>query len=173
MSETITPGTTEDQSDGTRLVRFVLDLPHPVISVWAAVATPEGLPTWLCAAELLEPRIGGAVVLRQLTADAEGRRTAAEGRVTAWDMERVAEYTVGVHGRIRFHLEPHGDGTDRTVLRFTNQLRCDDEALLDRLACWHDHVERLAAALDGHPTTDWSTWTADHRRRLRQDYARR
>ncbi|UYQ63696.1 SRPBCC domain-containing protein [Streptomyces peucetius] len=178
MSDVIPRGSTETRDDGTHLLRYVLRLPHPVIRVWAAVATPEGLPTWLCAADLLEPRVGGAVTLRRLaasdpwavpTGDAEVRHTVAEGHVTAWDVERVAEYTVSVHGRIRFHLEPHGD--NGTVLRFTNELRCDDDVLLDRLAGWHNHFELLVDALEGRPVTDWKTWTPDRWRQLRESYA--
>ncbi|MEU0396307.1 SRPBCC domain-containing protein [Streptomyces sp. NPDC006208] len=169
MSQAIPQGTSETREDGTHLMRFELRLPHPVIRVWAAVATPEGLPTWLCAADLLEPRIGGAVVLRWLNADADGRHTVAEGTVTAWDMERVAEYTVTVHGRIRFHLEPQGE--DGTVLRFTNELGCTKDVLLDCLAGWHNHFELLADALDGKPTTDWSTWTPERWEQLRESYA--
>ncbi|MBT2368749.1 SRPBCC domain-containing protein [Streptomyces sp. ISL-10] len=169
MSDVIPQGTTETRDDGTRLLRYELRLPHPVIRVWAAVATPEGLPAWLCAADVLEPRLGGAVTLRWLNADADGRHIVAEGHVTAWDVERVAEYTVTVHGRIRFHLEPHGD--EGTVLRFTNELRCDDEVLLDCLAGWHHHFELLVAALEGRPTTDWSTWTPERWQQLRDAYA--
>jgi uncharacterized protein YndB with AHSA1/START domain len=169
MSDVIPHGTVETRDDGTHLLRYELHLPHPVIRVWAAVATPEVLPAWLCAADVLEPRVGGAVRLRWLNADAEGRHTVAEGRVTAWDLERVAEYTVSIHGRIRFHLEPHGD--DGTVLRFTNELRCDDEVLLDCLAGWHNHFELLADALVGSPTTDWDTWTPKRWQELRDSYA--
>ncbi|MET9105330.1 SRPBCC domain-containing protein [Streptomyces zhihengii] len=170
MTDDVIPrGTSVTRDDGTRVLHWEVPLPHPVARVWHAVATPEGLPSWLCAAEVLEPRVGGAVVLRWLNADADGRHTLAAGHVTAWDTERVAEYTVTVHGRIRFHLEAHrGDGT---VLRFTNELRCDDEVRLDCLAGWHDHLALLAAALDGSPVTDWSAWTPDRWQRLRDDYA--
>jgi uncharacterized protein YndB with AHSA1/START domain len=169
MSDVIPHGTVESRDDGTHLLRYELRLPHPVIRVWAAVATPENLPTWLCAADVLEPRVGGAVTLRRLNASSEERHTVADGRVTAWDVERVAEYTVSGHGRIRFHLEPHGDSG--TVLRFTNELRCDDGVLPDRLACWHNHFELLVDALEGRPMTDWALWTPKRRRQLRDAYA--
>ncbi|MEW2631095.1 SRPBCC domain-containing protein [Streptomyces sp. NPDC048389] len=169
MSDVIPHGTVENRDAGTHLLRYELRLPHPVIRVWAAVATPEALPTWLCAADVLQPRVGGAVTLRWLNADAQGRHTVAEGHVTAWDVERVAEYTVSGHGRIRFHLEPHGDSG--TVLRFTNELRCDDDVLLDRLAGWHNHFELLVDALEGRPMTDWALWTPKRRQQLRDAYA--
>ncbi|MEU6984577.1 SRPBCC domain-containing protein [Streptomyces sp. NPDC046324] len=156
-----------DTHDGNlHHLRYVIDLPHPMVRVWAAVATPEGLPQWLCAADPLEPRLGGAVTLRWLNGD-----TQVSGQVTAWDPEYVAEYTVGPsHGRIRFHLEPAGGG-GTTVLRFTNEFRATHEEKLDAMAGWHDHFERLAAALEGRPT-DWSAWSPDRWQHLRELYVR-
>lgn len=147
--------------DGNLQLRYVLELPHPTVSVWAAVATPEGLPQWLCAADPLEPRLGGQVTLRWLNSD-----SVLSGRVTAWDVGNVAEYTLEPgHHRIRFHLEP------ATVLRFTHEFPGDREEKLNYLAGWHEHFERLARALDGHPT-NWLDWTEDRWRELRALYAR-
>ncbi|WP_406862421.1 SRPBCC domain-containing protein [Streptomyces sp. HUAS MG47] len=157
-------GTTQHGDEHT--LRFTLDLPHPRIAVWAAVATPEGLPQWLCAADPLEPRLGGAVTLRWLNGP-----TVVSGRVTAWDPEVVAEYTVDPpHGRIRFHLEQGPRGAS-TVLRFTNAFHGTHDEKLDTLAGWHDHFERLARALDGQPT-DWRLWTAERWQQLRDLYER-
>ncbi len=147
------------------MLRYVLSLPHEMVRVWAAVATPEGLPQWLAAADPLEPRLGGAVTLRWLNSE-----TVVSGRVTAWDPEYVAEYTVEEpHGRIRFHLEPARDGG--TVLRFTNEFQGSDELRLDCLAGWHHHFELLESALEGRPT-DWLTWTPERWRELRETYER-
>ncbi|MFC9591410.1 SRPBCC domain-containing protein [Streptomyces sp. NPDC056944] len=166
MSE-IPRGRSETHDGDAHLLRFVVDLPHPVPLVWAAIASPEGLPGWLCEADPLEPRLDGKVTLRWLNGDTE-----VSGRVTAWDPDYVAEYTVGpTHGRIRFHLEPGSGGDGSTVLRFTNEVRGSPEYRLDRLAGWHDHLERLAAALDGHPT-DWRDWSPERWRHLRELYAR-
>ncbi|MEU7031311.1 SRPBCC domain-containing protein [Streptomyces sp. NPDC046275] len=166
MSE-IPRGRSETHEGGTHLLRYVVELRHPPIAVWAAVATPEGLPAWLCAADPLEPRLGGRVTLRWLNSDTE-----VSGRVTAWDPEYVAEYTVDPpHGRIRFHLEPGPDHDGSTVLRFTAEFGGSKEARLDMLAGWHDHLERLVAALDGHPT-DWRDWTPERWRELRELYER-
>ncbi|WP_329119338.1 SRPBCC domain-containing protein [Streptomyces sp. NBC_01353] len=165
MSE-IPRGRYETHDGDAHLLRFVVELPHQAVRVWAAVASPEGLPQWLCAADPLEPRLGGAVTLRWLNGD-----TVVSGRVTAWDPELVAEYTVDApHGRIRFHLEP-ADRGGSTVLRFTNEMRGTQEEKLDLLAGWHDHFERLAAALDGRPT-DWREWTAERWQHLRDLYER-
>jgi uncharacterized protein YndB with AHSA1/START domain len=177
MTVVISHGTSETRDGGIHLLHFELRLPHPVVRVWAAVATPEGLPTWLAAADVLEPRIGGVVILHWLNADSQGRHTVAQGTVTAWDMERVAEYTVSVHGRIRFHLEPFGarESANGTVVRFTNEFRGTDELRLDRLAGWHHHFELLADALDGHPmtATDWAQWTPGRWQELRDQYVSR
>lgn len=169
MSE-IPRGRSETHDGDTHLLRFVVDLPHPVPVVWAAVASPEGLPGWLCEADPLEPRLGGRVRLRWLNSGTE-----VSGRVTAWDPDYVAEYTVDptTHGRMRFHLEP-GSGAGRdgsAVLRFTNEFQGSREYRLDCLAGWHEHFERLVAALDGRPT-DWRDWSDERWRHLRGLYER-
>ncbi|WP_327354218.1 SRPBCC domain-containing protein [Streptomyces sp. NBC_01304] len=163
MTAQIGRGTSQTK-DGTQLLHYELRLPHPVEEVWAAVATPEGLPGWLAAADVLEPRLGGAVTLRWLNNEADGVHS---GQVTAWDKERVAEYTIDLHGRIRFHLQP--TGPDATTLRFTNEFAGDDALRLDCLAGWHNHFEFLLDALDGRPK-DWSTWNLDSWQCLRDSY---
>ncbi|OEJ25650.1 hypothetical protein AR457_15420 [Streptomyces agglomeratus] len=177
MADVIGPGTCEHHAH-TDVLRFTLHLAHPVHRVWPAVATPAGLRGWLAAAEPLEPRLGGAVTLRWLNSDDSGESTAdgttggegtvAEGTVTAWDVEHVAEYTVTVHDRIRFHLAPDGQ-TNGTVLRFTNEVAVSGEAeRLSRLAGWHQHLEYLVEFLDGRQ--DWSAWTLDRYRELYAAY---
>ncbi|MFD3654802.1 SRPBCC domain-containing protein [Streptomyces sp. NPDC058620] len=147
QADAIERGTCETR-DGTRVLRFTLRLPHPVPRVWAAVASSGGLRSWLAVAEPFEPRIGGAITLRRLSTEPEGEADDASGTVTAWDVERVAEYTVGApHSRIRFHLEPPRG--DHVVLRFTHEFRGDDARCADRIVAWHAHFERLVAALAG------------------------
>ncbi|MCN9241266.1 SRPBCC domain-containing protein [Streptomyces sp. RY43-2] len=109
---------------------YLLRLPGTVEETWPVLATPEGLGEWLAAAEPFEPRLGGAVALHL----PDGT---AEGRITAWDVERVAEYTVEGRGRIRFHLEP-GRPTGTTV-RFTH------ESEQERDPGWRERFERLLA----------------------------
>ncbi|MET9511201.1 SRPBCC domain-containing protein [Streptomyces flavidovirens] len=168
MADVIGPGTCEHR-EHTDVLRFTLNLAHPLHEVWPAVATPSGLRGWLADAEPLESRLGGAVTLRWLSTDESGARTAAEGTVTAWDVEHVAEYTVAVHGRIRFHLAPAGS-TSGTVLRFTNEVAVPGDAeRLSRLAGWHQHLEYLVEFLDGR-RQDWSAWTLDRYRELYAAY---
>ncbi|MFE3328621.1 SRPBCC domain-containing protein [Streptomyces sp. NPDC059176] len=175
MTEAIPHGTSETRDGDTHVLHFLFLLPHPVVRVWSAVATPEGLPQWLAAADLLETHLGGSVQLRWLNAAPGEEPTAVSGRVTAWDMESVAEYTVEVYGRIRFHMEPAPADSLATVLRFTNEFTGTDEQSLDNLAGWHQHFEYLARALDGHPTDGaaWAAWTPDRFRELREEYVSR
>ncbi|MCS0639433.1 hypothetical protein NX801_28130 [Streptomyces sp. LP05-1] len=151
MALTIPPGTSE--TDGTtHVLRFAVPLPHPQERVWLALATPGGLRGWLAVPELLQCRLGGEAELRF-----GGEPEARTGTVTAWDVERIAEYTVEGQGRFRFHLEP--GGPEATRLRFTLELEGSEERRLDALADWHERFLLLLDALDGHPA-DWTEWTA-------------
>ncbi|UQX01608.1 SRPBCC domain-containing protein [Streptomyces sp. RerS4] len=147
-------------------VRFEVHLPYAYEALWPALTTADGLRGWLAEAEVPERRLGGAVTLRR-----PGSRAASSGRITAWDVERVAEYTLRAddepgawQGRIRFHLEPVG--TDSTVIRFLNERGGSDEERLDCLADWHERFERLEAVLTGHPLPP-----AGRRAELRASYA--
>ncbi|AKJ11550.1 hypothetical protein ABB07_16375 [Streptomyces incarnatus] len=126
MSGSIAQGTSQTHGN-THILHFLVRLPRPMEDVWPAVATPEGLGAWCTAVDVLQPRLDGAVGLRDL----------GSGRVTAWDVDRVAEYTVEGGGRIRFHLERGGDGG--SVLRFTHEFR--GEAATE--SGWRARFERL------------------------------
>ncbi|MDF2272763.1 SRPBCC domain-containing protein [Streptomyces coacervatus] len=112
MSGSIAQGTSQTHGN-THMLHFLVRVPRRMEDVWPAVATPEGLAQWFTAADVLEPRLGGAVTLRDL----------GSGSVTAWDVDRVAEYTLDDGDRIRFHLERDGD--EGTTLRFTHEYRQD------------------------------------------------
>ncbi|MGW0393550.1 SRPBCC domain-containing protein [Streptomyces sp. NPDC003042] len=174
----VSHGTSEPGGEGRRLIRFELHVPHAYEDVWPVLTTADGLRGWLAEAEVLERRLGGAVTLRRPTAG-----TAVSGHITAWDVERVVEYTVSEEGRIRFHLE--AVGTDSTVIRFLNERSLNERSLnerslndgggreselLDCLADWHERFERLEAALAGYPA-DWDAWTDARRADLRASYA--
>ncbi|MGW2029190.1 MULTISPECIES: SRPBCC domain-containing protein [Streptomyces] len=131
MSGSIAQGTSQTHGN-THILHFVVRLPRRMEEVWAALATPEGLASWFTAADVLEPRLGGAVTLRDL----------GEGQVTAWDVDRVAEYTVGAGGRLRFHLER--DGEDGSVLRFTHEFQGEEESEQR----WRGRFQRLIEALE-------------------------
>ncbi|MEU1514751.1 hypothetical protein ABZ490_21730 [Streptomyces sp. NPDC005811] len=113
-------------------MHLLVRLPVPMEAVWPAVSTRDGIAVWWTEVDLLEPRLGGAVVLRGL----------GEGRVTAWDVDRVAEYTLE-GGRMRFHLERDGD--DAAILRFTREFPGEREQESD----WQARLEYLGALLSG------------------------
>ncbi|MFF4582879.1 SRPBCC domain-containing protein [Streptomyces sp. NPDC001389] len=159
----VSHATSEPRGPGRWLLRFEVHVPYAYEALWPVLTTDDGLRTWLAAADLPERRLGGPVTLHWPTSG-----TTASGQITAWDVERVVEYTVSGQGRIRFHLEPVG--TDSTVIRFLNERDGSDEERLDGLAAWHDHFELLEAALEGHPA-DWSSWTDTRRSQLRASYA--
>ncbi|MFJ9760890.1 SRPBCC domain-containing protein [Streptomyces sp. NPDC101149] len=144
MTDPIEEGTAKHRGD-LHVRHYVLHLSRPVEEVWRALATAAGLRQWLAAAEPFEPRLGGAVGLRL----PDGT---ARGRITAWDVERVAEYTVEDRGRIRFHLEP--GRPQGTTVRFTH------ETGDDRDPGWRQRFERLLAQVEG----DGADRPSDHRR---------
>ncbi|MFF4572067.1 hypothetical protein [Streptomyces sp. NPDC001410] len=132
MSGSIEQGTSRTHGN-THILHFLVRVPRRMEEVWVAVATPAGLASWFTAAEALEPRLGGTVTLRDV----------GSGRVTAWDVDRVAEYTVEGGGRIRFHLER--DGEDASVLRFTREFQGEGEPE----PRWRARFERLIEVLGG------------------------
>ncbi|MFJ8634715.1 hypothetical protein [Streptomyces sp. NPDC093568] len=115
----------------THILHFLVRLPRPMAAVWPYLATPEGLSSWCAEADVLEPRLGGTVDLKEL----------GGGRITAWDVDRVAEYSVA-GGRIRFHLERDGD--DGCALRFTHEFQGEAETEQR----WRTRFERLIEALE-------------------------
>ncbi|MEU6216608.1 SRPBCC domain-containing protein [Streptomyces sp. NPDC047022] len=132
MTVPIEEGTDELRGD-VHVRHYVLRLTRPVEEVWPALATSAGLRAWLAPAEPFEPRLGGAVALRLPGGT-------ARGRITAWDVERVAEYTVEGRGRIRFHLEP--DRPAGTTVRFTQESEGEGDP------GWCERFERLIAHVE-------------------------
>ncbi|MFG2356754.1 hypothetical protein [Streptomyces sp. NPDC048521] len=131
MSGSIEQGTSQTHGN-THILHFLVRIPRRMEDVWSAVATPEGLGGWFTAVDVLEPRLDGEIVLRDLGA----------GRITAWDVDRVAEYTVGDGGRIRFHLEREGDRG--SVLRFTHEFQGEGESE----SAWRARFEHLIADME-------------------------
>ncbi|GAA3056580.1 hypothetical protein GCM10020000_43840 [Streptomyces olivoverticillatus] len=163
-------GSSESKGDQHTL-HYELSVPHPQADVWAAIATPEGLPTWLAAAEPFEQREGGAITLRWLNTDPEGKATVAPRAGDGLGPAAAGR----VHGR---HPRPDplraGARTGErrgTLLHFTNELTGAEDTRLDCLAGWHHHFEYLLSALAGHPA-DWSAWQPDRWRKLRTEYQR-
>ena len=104
----------------------------------------------LGAAEI-EPRVGGRFVLT--FADPPYRM---EGEIRDYDPPTLFTFTwpneAGAHpSLVRFQLSAEGAST-RLVLTQTFIARDD---LPDVAAGWHEHLERLALAIDGVTTTRW------------------
>ncbi|MGV9250457.1 SRPBCC domain-containing protein [Streptomyces sp. NPDC003697] len=114
MTGSVEQGTSQTHGN-THILHLLVRLPRRMETVWPALSTPQGLAGWFTAADTLEPRLGGAVALRGL----------GSGHITAWDVDRVAEYTLEGGGRLRFHLER--DGEDGCVLRFSHEFQGEGE----------------------------------------------
>ncbi|MGW4562692.1 SRPBCC family protein [Streptomyces sp. NPDC004561] len=134
MSGSIAQGTSQTHGN-THILHFLVRIPRPMEDVWPAVSTPEGLGAWCTAVDVLEPHLDGEVTLRDL----------GSGRVTAWDVDRVAEYTVEGGGRIRFHLEREGEAG--SALRFTHEYQGKGESE----SGWRARFERLIGTLEPSP----------------------
>lgn len=130
MTGSIEQGASQTRGN-THILHFLVRLPKPMEMVWPALATADGLASWFTRADVLEPRLGGAVTLRDLGA----------GQVTAWDVERVAEYTVSDGERIRFLLER--DGAAGSTLRLTHEFQGDRQPEQE----WRARFERLIHGL--------------------------
>jgi uncharacterized protein YndB with AHSA1/START domain len=163
-------GTLEHRGD-RQVIRFERRLDHPVERVWRAISEPGEMAKWLALTEL-EPAEGGRVVLTWQNTDDEGNTTVARGTVTALDPPRLIEFDTDVHGRLRWELEPDGEGT---VLSFTAEVQLPEEYELKVLAGWHIHLDHLEEVLDGG-TVDWPNWSTEHRPdwdRIHEGYAAR
>ncbi|MFV0134363.1 SRPBCC domain-containing protein [Streptomyces sp. HMX87] len=139
MTASIEQGTSQVHGN-THILHFLVRLPRPMEKVWPALATPNGLAAWFAPADVLEPHLGGAVTLRGVGA----------GRITAWDVERIAEYSLTDGGRLRFHLERDGDRG--TVLRFTHEYRGGQETEQR----WRARFERLIEVLESGERLSYS-----------------
>ncbi|MEV7977398.1 hypothetical protein [Streptomyces sp. NPDC086519] len=132
-------GSTEPREHGTsqahgrtHILHFLVRLAKPTEQVWPRLSTAEGLAAWFTPVDVLQPRLGGTVTLGDL----------GTGSVTAWDVDRVAEYTVEGGGRFRFHLER--DGESGSALRFTHEFRGEVETE-ER---WRTRFERLIHSME-------------------------
>lgn len=126
MTGPIEQGTSRTRGS-THILTFLVRLSQPMEKVWPQLATPEGLARWFTEADELQPRLGGAVTLRGL----------GSGRITAWDVDRIVEYTLEDGSRLRFHLERYGE--DGATPRFTHEFRGEAES--ERR--WRSRFERL------------------------------
>jgi len=111
-------GLLEETPNGPRL-RFTRHLAHPPAKVWRALTEPDELSHWFP---------GGAI----------------DGEIVEREDERVLEFRWGTD-RVRFELEPDGDGTRLTLL---DTLEALGKAARDG-AGWHVCLDELERRLDG------------------------
>jgi uncharacterized protein YndB with AHSA1/START domain len=141
-------------------VVFERRLAAPRERVWRALTDPKELAGWL-APTLVEPRVGGSIVIQ--FDDGEARGTITEIREP-----EVIAYTWregDTDSLLRFELAPDAGGT-RLTLRHTFEEEAD---LAGFGAGWHQHLERLVAQLSGTPIgADWARF-----RELRSEYERK
>ena len=166
----MTDGTLERHGD-RQVLRFERRLDHPVDRVWRALTEPGEIAEWLALAEL-DLTEGGRVVLSWQNTHPDGNSAVARGTVTALDPPRLVEFDTDIHGRLRWELEPDGEGT---ALTFTADAQLPPDWELEVLAGWHIHLDHLEAVLDGG-TIDWPNWSRDHMpewERIRERYAAR
>ena len=133
---------------------FTRSYPHPIELVWAAITEPEHLAAWFPQTIVGERRAGAAP--RFVTTD-DGDE-GFDGTMVAFDPPRAMELTWG-DDRLRFELEPDGDGTRLTMVDTFGEL---GKAARDA-AGWHECLARLDASMAGTELADWSsTWSAVH-----------
>jgi uncharacterized protein YndB with AHSA1/START domain len=166
----MTDGTLERRG-AHQVIRFERRIGHPVERVWQALTDPDEIAAWLALAEL-ELVEGGRVVLTWQNTDDEGNTAVARGTVSALDPPRLLEFDTDVHGRLRWELEPDGDGT---ALTFTAEIELPKVFETEVIAGWHIHLDHLEEVLDGG-TIDWPNWSTEPRPdwdRIRDRYAAR
>jgi uncharacterized protein YndB with AHSA1/START domain len=178
---------TIEEVDGGRVIRFERRLDHPIEKVWSALTEPAQLAGWLAAADELELVEGGRVVLRWLNSPENKRQwerygvilpddfdpeaeDIVKGTFTKIEPPRLLEMDTDAFGVLRWQLRETESGC---ALTFTSALPEDfaDEMAPQTMAGWHDHLGRLANALEGRPTVDWSKISLDDWAKLRDRYA--
>jgi uncharacterized protein YndB with AHSA1/START domain len=153
----MTDGTLE-RRDEHQVIRFERRIGHPVERVWRALTEPDQIAAWLALAEL-DLEEGGRVVLTWQNTDDEGNTSVARGTVSALEPPRLLEFDTDIHGRLRWELEPAGDGT---ALTFTAEVDLPEDFETKVIAGWHIHLDHLEEVLDGG-TIDWEHWDRAHR----------
>ena len=124
---------------------LVMDAPHDVHVVWAAITEPANLAQWLAPGEI-DLRAGGVVKL-----DFEPSGSAIDSVISAFDPPWKLEYSWSSAGSrerpLCWRLEERPEAT-RIILSLS-LLETDDAA--KACAGWATHLEMLAAFLEGVP----------------------
>jgi uncharacterized protein YndB with AHSA1/START domain len=132
---------------GPRL-RLTRRLAHPPDKVWRALTEPDHLAAWFPDTIVVERWEVGAGLRFE---HAKGLFEPFEGEVLEVTPGRALEFSWG-SDRLRFELEPDGDGTRLTLLDTIDEL---GKAARDG-AGWHVALDRLEHDLAG-TTPSWSS----------------
>ena len=130
---------------------------HSLVHVWEAIATPDGLRSWLmCTHAAIDGRVGGRI---ELVSGPAGYRST--GRILEWEPPRVLEYEWNVepvpemprgeHAIFRYELTPEGNSTHVLV----TYRRISKQTARGFLPGLHAFLDRLEAQLDGGALPDW------------------
>lgn len=141
-------GTLERTPDGG-IIRFQRHLPHPIEEVWSALTEPARLADWWTPFETsvsVDLRVGGSLAF-----DWPGHDVPRfEFEITRLEAPRLLEHTHTAPGAwFRWELEPTATGTRLLATYFVP----DPEMAIGRgdVVGAHYGLDRLAAALSGHP----------------------
>jgi uncharacterized protein YndB with AHSA1/START domain len=137
-------GTYSETSEGV-VLSFERRMDRPIEKIWAVLTVPERIADWMGEAEI-DLRVGGRFHLRWH--DSKGEMN---GVVVAYDPPRLFEYSWdegdGVTSRVRWSLEPDGDGC-RLALTHTFP-RIDGGKLLGVAGGWEDFLDVIPRVADG------------------------
>jgi uncharacterized protein YndB with AHSA1/START domain len=141
-------GTVARTDDGRYVISFERRLAHPVDRVWDALTRPEQLIAWWGDAEV-ELVEGGRFDVRWLNTDDEGNTAEMHATIAKLEPQRLLVLDGDMHGRLRWELTPHGDGT---LLSFRSTVELEPEFLTKVPAGWHFHLDALQRHLEGGST---------------------
>lgn len=139
-----------------RSIRFVRELAAPPERVWRALTEPSELPAWLADATI-DLQQDGEIEFRF----DDGT---IHGTITELEPERVLAYSwhEGPRGsHVRVELRPAGGGTRLTLVH----TRLGAEEAPGFGGGWHQHLDLLAASVEGAPA-EWS-WERFHELKAR------
>jgi uncharacterized protein YndB with AHSA1/START domain len=139
------------QAEGRWQLRFVRTLAYRPEKVWRALTEPEHQAAWFPDEMQGERAVGARLhfVSREMP-DFEG----VDGTMLVYDPPTALEFRWG-DDKLRFELEPTGDGTVLTLIDTFDEL---GKAARDA-AGWHACLDQLAYALAGED----APWKADER----------
>jgi uncharacterized protein YndB with AHSA1/START domain len=130
------------------IITFERSYSVPPERVWRAIATKEGLASWLADGDF-EERRGGAVRF-EFSED-----QTVTGEILVWDPFAELTHTWVINGEfpstVNYRLVETGDGTTMTLTHTKLP-----EAMAGGYAPgWHAYLERLAQTIGGSSVTSW------------------